>query len=104
MGHSGDVLHFHLSIEHTNLAMPISAPHGVRLAEFSMAVGSFALGTGEFVSMGLLPNVAHDLRVSIPDAGHMISAYAIGVVVGAPLITVVFARSRRRLLLVGMML
>jgi DHA1 family inner membrane transport protein len=84
--------------------MPISTPHGVRLAEFSMAVGSFALGTGEFVSMGLLPSVAHDLRVSIPDAGHMISAYAIGVVVGAPLITVVFARLRRRLLLIGMML
>ncbi len=59
-----------------------------RLAEFAMAVGSFALGTGEFVSMGLLPDVAAELRVSIPEAGHMISAYALGVVVGAPLITV----------------
>jgi DHA1 family inner membrane transport protein len=69
-----------------------------------MAMGSFALGTGEFVSMGLLPQVAQDLHVSIPSAGHMISAYAIGVVVGAPLITIVFAKSRRRLLLIGMML
>jgi DHA1 family inner membrane transport protein len=75
-----------------------------RLAEFAMAVGSFALGTGEFVSMGLLPEVAGDLRVSIPVAGHMISAYALGVVIGAPLITVVLARARRRTMLIGLML
>jgi MFS transporter, DHA1 family, inner membrane transport protein len=73
-------------------------------ALFSLALGSFALGTGEFVSMGLLPNVARDLRVSIPEAGHMISAYAIGVVAGAPIITVLFAKARRRQLLIGLAL
>jgi MFS transporter, DHA1 family, inner membrane transport protein len=83
-------------------AMP--RPESFFSALFALALGSFALGTGEFVSMGLLPNVANDLGVSIPDAGHMISAYAIGVVVGAPVITVLFAKARRRQLLIGLAL
>jgi DHA1 family inner membrane transport protein len=73
-------------------------------ALFALALGSFALATGEFVSMGLLPNVARDLGVSIPEAGHMISAYALGVVAGAPIITVLFAKARRRQLLIGLAL
>lgn len=79
------------------------APSSVGLAEFSLALGGFALGTGEFASMGLLPNVARDIHVSVPVAGHMISAYALGVVVGAPLLAAVFARAGRRAMLMGLM-
>jgi MFS transporter, DHA1 family, inner membrane transport protein len=71
-----------------------------RWAELALAIGGFGIGTGEFVMMGLLPDVAGNFSVSIPSAGHVISAYALGVVVGAPLISVAAARwSRWRLLL-----
>ncbi|XQC06485.1 MFS transporter [Arcobacter cryaerophilus gv. pseudocryaerophilus] len=53
---------------------------------FPLALGGLAIGTTEFIIMGLLPDVAKDLRVSIPIAGHLISAYAFGVVVGAPIL------------------
>jgi DHA1 family inner membrane transport protein len=76
----------------------------VRRALLSLAVGGFAIGTGEFVMLGLLPNVASDLSVSIPTAGHLISAYALGVVVGAPLLTILSVRLPRKGLLVGLML
>lgn len=73
-------------------------------ALFALAVGGFAIGTTEFASMGLLPQIAAGVRVSIPTAGHLISAYALGVVVGAPSIAAVAARvPRRRLLLVLML-
>jgi DHA1 family inner membrane transport protein len=69
-------------------------------AELALGVGGFGIGTGEFVTMGLLPNVAGELGVSVPSAGHIVSAYALGVVIGAPLIAVIAARwSRHRLLL-----
>ncbi len=67
-------------------------------------MGGFAIGTTEFVSMGLLPQLASGVGVSIPTAGHVISAYAIGVVVGAPLIAVFGARLPRRELLIGLMM
>ncbi|WPB59501.1 MFS transporter [Xylophilus sp. GOD-11R] len=69
-----------------------------------MAVGSFAIGTGEFAIMGLLPDVAHDIGVTIPQAGHVISTYALGVVVGAPVLAVATAGWRQRSLLVALML
>jgi DHA1 family inner membrane transport protein len=75
----------------------------VRLAELALALGGLALGTGEFASMGLLPYVAGSVHASIPAMGRMISAYALGVVVGAPLITVFAARVPRRLLLIVLM-
>ena len=53
---------------------------------FPLALGGLAIGTTEFIIMGLLPDVAKDLGVSIPIAGHLISAYAFGVVVGAPIL------------------
>ena len=59
----------------------------------ALASGTLGLGIAEFVMMGILPNVARDLNISIPEAGHFISAYAIGVCVGAPL-TVFVARTR----------
>lgn len=80
-----------------------AAPRGAGLAELALALGGFALGTGEFASMGLLPNVARDVHVTVPAAGHMISAYALGVVVGAPVLAAVFARTGRRAMLVGLM-
>jgi DHA1 family inner membrane transport protein len=80
------------------------APYGIAAAEFALALGGFALGTGEFASMGLLPNVARDIGVSIPVAGHMISAYALGVVFGAPAIAASFARAPRRAMLIGLMI
>jgi MFS transporter, DHA1 family, inner membrane transport protein len=73
----------------------------VRRALLALALGGFGIGTGEFVTLGLLPNIAGDLHVSIPQAGHLISAYALGVVVGAPLLTGAAVRlPRRRLLIV----
>lgn len=69
----------------------------------ALGVGGFAIGTGEFVIMGLLPEVARDLSVTIPQAGHVISAYALGVVLGAPLLAVMAAHWPRRTLLVALM-
>jgi MFS transporter, DHA1 family, inner membrane transport protein len=65
----------------------------------ALAIGGFGIGTTEFASMGLLPDVARDLDVPVPTAGHAISAYALGVVVGAPLFAVLAARMPRKGLL-----
>ncbi|WEZ85030.1 MFS transporter [Rhizobium sp. 32-5/1] len=73
------------------------------LAEFALAAGGFGIGTGEFAIMGLLPQVADDFSVSVPSSGSVISAYAIGVVVGAPLIAVLAARFSRRDVLLALM-
>ncbi|MFC8515722.1 MFS transporter [Streptomyces sp. NPDC057257] len=73
------------------------------LALLALAVGAFGIGTTEFVMMGLLPDVATDLHVSIPTAGHLVSAYALGVVIGAPLLAALTARMSRRTVLIGLM-
>ncbi|MFI1563246.1 MFS transporter [Streptomyces sp. NPDC020490] len=73
------------------------------LALLALAVGAFGIGTTEFVMMGLLPDVADDLGVSVPGAGHLVSAYALGVVVGAPLLAAGTARLSRRTVLIGLM-
>jgi DHA1 family inner membrane transport protein len=78
--------------------------HHPGLVHFALAVGGFAIGTTEFATMSLLPYFAHDLGISAPTAGHVISAYALGVVVGAPLIAVLAARIARRTLLIGLMI
>jgi len=67
-----------------------------RVAEAALAVGSFAIGTGEFAAMGFLPSVADGFGVTVPQAGHIISAYALGVVVGAPVFAVLGAKLARR--------
>ncbi|MFD9973372.1 MFS transporter [Streptomyces sp. NPDC059017] len=75
------------------------------LALLALAVSAFGIGTTEFVMMGLLPNVAEDLGTSVPTAGQLVSAYAIGVVIGAPLLTALGSRvPRRRMLLLLMAL
>lgn len=73
------------------------------LAVFALAVGGFGIGTTEFVAMGLLPDIATSLGVTEPTAGHIISAYALGVVVGAPLIAALTARLPRKTLLLSLM-
>src|ERR1700716_4055605 len=73
------------------------------LAVLALALGGFAIGTTEFVAMGLLPDIAASLRITEPTAGHVISAYALGVVVGAPLIASLTARVPRKTLLLGLM-
>jgi DHA1 family inner membrane transport protein len=69
----------------------------------ALAVGTFAIGTAEFVIAGLLPQVATDLQVTIPTAGLLVSGYAGGVVVGAPLITALVVRLPRRRVLLGLL-
>jgi DHA1 family inner membrane transport protein len=67
-----------------------------RAALLALSVAAFAIGTTEFVIMGLLPEVAADLRVSIPSAGLLVSGYALGVAVGAPLLAALTAKMERR--------
>jgi DHA1 family inner membrane transport protein len=69
----------------------------------ALAVGAFGIGTTEFVIMGLLPDVARDLDVTIPSAGLIVTGYAAGVVVGAPLLAILTARLPRKGALVGLM-
>ena len=73
------------------------------VAIVALALGGFVIGTTEFVTMGVLPDLADGMGVDIPTAGHVISAYAVGVVIGAPVIAAVSARLPRRALLVGLM-
>ncbi|MBB1256983.1 MFS transporter [Streptomyces sp. OF3] len=73
------------------------------VALLALAVAAFGIGTTEFVMMGLLPEVADDLGTSVPTAGHLVSAYAIGVVIGAPLLTAAGVRVPRRRMLVALM-
>ncbi|WP_300729571.1 MFS transporter AraJ [uncultured Bacteroides sp.] len=68
----------------------------------ALASGTLGLGIAEFVMMGVLPNVAQDLGISIPQAGHFISAYAIGVCVGAPLITLISRGRPLKQILLGL--
>jgi DHA1 family inner membrane transport protein len=80
-----------------------SAPPHLAIVLFSLAMGGFAIGTTEFASMSLLPFFAADLHIDEPTAGHAISAYALGVVLGAPLIAVLGARFARRTQLLVLM-
>ncbi|MFE9455551.1 MFS transporter [Streptomyces californicus] len=73
------------------------------LALLALAVSAFGIGTTEFVMMGLLPNVADDLHTSVPTAGYLVSAYAIGVVLGAPLLTGLGSRVPRKKMLLLLM-
>jgi DHA1 family inner membrane transport protein len=84
-------------------AVPVPASR-TGLVILALAVGGFAIGTGEFAVMSLLPYFTAGLGISAPEGGHVISAYAVGVVVGAPLIAVLAARMARRTLLIALML
>lgn len=82
----------------------LDVPHNPGWILFALAVGGFGIGITEFATMSLLPYFARDLGVSAPTAGHVISAYALGVVTGAPVIAVLAARLARRTLLILLML
>jgi DHA1 family inner membrane transport protein len=73
------------------------------LALLALAIGAFGIGTTEFVIMGLLPQVAGDFGVSVPTAGLLVTGYALGVVAGAPLMTVLGTRVPRRRMLMLLM-
>ncbi|MDO6570482.1 MULTISPECIES: MFS transporter [unclassified Gilvimarinus] len=73
------------------------------MIEIALAIGGFGIGTGEFAAMGLMPPIAEGLGVSEPQVGHVISAYAFGVVVGAPLLAVFGAKLFHRNLLLLLM-
>ncbi|MBJ7470003.1 MAG: MFS transporter [Solirubrobacteraceae bacterium] len=82
--------------------LPVT-PHGLNWALAALALGGLGIGTGEFVPMGLLPDVASGVGASLTATGHVISAYAVGVVVGAPLIGVLGSKTPRRRLLLMLM-
>jgi len=71
---------------------------------FPLALGGLAIGTTEFVIMGLLPDVAESLKISIPQAGHLISSYAFGVVVGAPILVAYAAKFPPKKILIFLMI
>lgn len=92
----------------TTRTLTIPQPAEVResrlwFAFLALALGGFAIGTTEFAAMGLLPDLARDFGVSEPMAGHVISAYALGVVVGAPTLAVLASRVPRKTLLIWLM-
>lgn len=74
------------------------------IAILSLTVGAFAIGMTEFVIMGILPNVANDLQVSISTAGQLITMYALGVAVGAPILTILTQRIPQKKLLCLLMI
>ncbi|MDP5044382.1 MAG: MFS transporter, partial [Leeuwenhoekiella sp.] len=70
----------------------------------ALAIGGFGIGMTEFVMMGILPDVAKDLNISIPQAGHFISAYALGVVIGAPILVAIAGNYSPKKILLALML
>ncbi len=74
------------------------------LALLALAISAFAIGTTEFVTTGLLQDIANDLHVSIPQAGYLTSGYAMGVVISAPILTILLSRFNRKHTLVFLIL
>ena len=91
------------STTETSAAAPITS-RNLAMAIISLAMGGVGIGVTEFTMMGLLKEVEQGLRISTPEAGHLISAYAMGVVVGAPLLAAVGARLPRKHLALGLVL
>ncbi|ULL13052.1 MFS transporter [Paenibacillus sp. H1-7] len=81
-----------------------SSRKGSTLAIYALTLGAFAIGMTEFIIMGLLPEVAASLKVSIPMAGFLITGYALGVAIGAPFITVATHKMPRKALLLFLMI
>ncbi|PWW08747.1 DHA1 family inner membrane transport protein [Paenibacillus cellulosilyticus] len=82
---------------------PEAAKGGFPISLLSLTVGAFAIGMTEFVIMGILPNVAEDLNVSISAAGQLITLYALGVAVGAPILTMLTQQIPQKKLLIFLM-
>jgi MFS transporter, DHA1 family, arabinose polymer utilization protein len=75
-----------------------------KLSLYSLTMGGFSIGMTEFMMMGVLPDVANSLDITIPVAGHLISAYALGVVIGAPLMVALAGNFPPKKVLIGLML
>ncbi|RFU49302.1 MFS transporter [Paraburkholderia sp. DHOC27] len=73
------------------------------LALLALTIGAFAIGTTEFVIVGLVPTIAQSLHVGLPSAGMLVSFYALGVAIGAPVLTAITGRVPRKILLVSLM-
>lgn len=89
---------------HLNTATDPTPSYRLFWVILALALGGFCIGTTEFVAMGLIQEISHNLNVSIPVAGHFISAYALGVTIGAPIIAILAAKVPRKILLIGLML
>ncbi|MEC0228499.1 MFS transporter [Paenibacillus alba] len=87
------------TFNHTSVAMRKAS----QFALYALTIGAFAIGMTEFIIMGLLPEVASNLHVSIPSAGLLITGYALGVALGAPFITIATHRMQRKALLILLM-
>jgi DHA1 family inner membrane transport protein len=83
-----------LVAEGTKIGSTLKKPR--RFGLYALTLGAFAIGTTEFVPVGLLPEIARDLNVTIPLAGFLVTAYALGVAVGAPVFTLTFNRVNRK--------
>lgn len=73
------------------------------LALWAITLSAFAIGTTEFVIVGLVPTIANDLGVSLPSAGLLVSLYAVGVAIGAPVLTALTGRWNRKVVLISLM-
>lgn len=73
------------------------------LALLALTIGAFAIGTTEFVIVGLVPTIAEQLSISLPSAGLLVSIYALGVAIGAPVLTALTGRMARKQLLLALM-
>ena len=91
------------SVLQSSTAKSTSSPN-IAMAILALAMGGVGIGVTEFTMMGLLKEVEQGLGISTPEAGHLISAYALGVVVGAPLLAAVGAKLPRKHLALGLML
>jgi len=74
------------------------------IALYALAAAAFAIGMAEFVVVGILPAIAADMHVDLPTAGQLVSLYALGVAIAAPVLTAATGRINRRTLSVGLMI
>lgn len=93
-----------MSVEAPTIGSAAVKPHSTRLALLALSIGAFGIGTTEFSPMGLLPVIAEGVDVSIPKAGLLVSAYAMGVLIGAPFMTLAFSRFGKRTALIFLMI
>lgn len=91
-------------LKQSHLANAPSPSYSLFWVIFALGLGGFCIGTTEFVAMGLIQEIASNLQVSVPEAGHFISAYALGVVIGAPVIAIFAAKVPRKTMLLLLML
>ncbi len=93
-----------MSVEAPTIGSAAVKLHSTRLALLALSIGAFGIGTTEFSPMGLLPVIAEGVDVSIPKAGLLVSAYAMGVLIGAPFMTLAFSRFGKRTALIFLMI